>query len=473
MKCLIRTVPLFFLSTLSFAHGGGLDERGGHYNKTNNTYHCHAESCEDELGVDKGGDSNCNYPNSLQIVVVNIGQGDAILIATPSKILLADSGETSWSSDTDSLKSEETIKSNFGQNCKTIDYYINSHLHLDHLGYIQAKYDENKRLLNSSGGILKDGESLKNPDYKGGIATLVENKGFTVKKALFRDYLSHNPNRKPENDGSKTYWNWRAYLQSTEGKNSLHPETAILGDTQVQLGLVGDKKVKLNIIQVDGATLNNPTGCDAEKYFGHRDNTVRGDTTHREFSASENDLSVAFVLSLGEFDMFIGGDTSGKNDKSRNYSYHDTETCLIEDPKINQMYGKKIDILKVNHHGSDHSTNQKFLDGFSPKVSIVTTGDYNLHDHIKQSVLKRLLELSEKNKGAVYLSEAGIEDNNWSKFCLESSEVCAIIGDGEKLSLREKNELKDSDINIYVKADGSEYSIIAEGEESFRNYKSK
>jgi hypothetical protein len=73
----------------------------------------------------------------------------------------------------------------------------------------------------------------------------------------------------------------------------------------------------------------------------------------------------------------------------------------------------------------------------------------------------------------VYLSEVGIEDNNWSKFCLESAEVCAIIGDGEKLSVKEKNGLNDSDFNIYVKADGAEYSIIAEGEDSFRSYKSK
>jgi len=30
---------------LAFAHGGALDDQGGHFNRKNNTYHCHKEPC--------------------------------------------------------------------------------------------------------------------------------------------------------------------------------------------------------------------------------------------------------------------------------------------------------------------------------------------------------------------------------------------------------------------------------------------
>jgi hypothetical protein len=28
-------------ATAAFAHGGGLDRNGGHYDRSNGTYHCH------------------------------------------------------------------------------------------------------------------------------------------------------------------------------------------------------------------------------------------------------------------------------------------------------------------------------------------------------------------------------------------------------------------------------------------------
>lgn len=36
---------LLLLPSLAFAHGGGLDKQGGHFNRKTNTYECHKEPC--------------------------------------------------------------------------------------------------------------------------------------------------------------------------------------------------------------------------------------------------------------------------------------------------------------------------------------------------------------------------------------------------------------------------------------------
>jgi Protein of unknown function (DUF1524) len=36
---------IFFFPIVSFAHPGGLDEQGGHFDRKTNTYHCHEEPC--------------------------------------------------------------------------------------------------------------------------------------------------------------------------------------------------------------------------------------------------------------------------------------------------------------------------------------------------------------------------------------------------------------------------------------------
>ena len=43
MKKLILTVA--FIPTLTFGHGGGLDENGGHIDRSTGEYHCHQADC--------------------------------------------------------------------------------------------------------------------------------------------------------------------------------------------------------------------------------------------------------------------------------------------------------------------------------------------------------------------------------------------------------------------------------------------
>ncbi len=51
-----------FAQTPAFAHPGGLDGRGGHYNRKTGEYHCHRSSCETAVqGKDRRQICNGGY----------------------------------------------------------------------------------------------------------------------------------------------------------------------------------------------------------------------------------------------------------------------------------------------------------------------------------------------------------------------------------------------------------------------------
>ncbi|HEY3474152.1 MAG TPA: MBL fold metallo-hydrolase, partial [Anaerolineales bacterium] len=99
---------------------------------------------------------------NLEIHHINIGQGDATLIVGPTgKSLLFDAGESYWNSTADAQVVGPYIESVLG--CKSLDYVVISHFHVDHIGYIGY----------------------------GGLWNLVETQGFTVGTTLLRNYNTH------------------------------------------------------------------------------------------------------------------------------------------------------------------------------------------------------------------------------------------------------------------------------------------
>lgn len=54
---------------------------------------------------------------------------------------------------------------------------------------------------------------------------------------------------------------------------------------------------------------------------------------------------------------------------------------------INKYNLNKIDFLKVGHHGSDTSSNIKFINTIKPKYSLISVGENNNYGHPKKSVL--------------------------------------------------------------------------------------
>jgi len=276
---------------------------------------------------------------NLEIHHINIGQGDAALIVGPTgKSLLFDAGETYWNSSIDAQIVGPYVETVLG--CKELDYVVISHFHVDHIGYVGY----------------------------GGLWHLVELQGFTVGQTLLRDYNTYLGTT------SGTFDNWKLYLEG-EGQAKLNPITAVEGTSQVDLA----GGVLFDIVTVDGNGTMRPGNFSADPV-----------------PPSENDYSIGAVLSYGLFDEWLGGDLDGEYIASEfSYVYHDIELSVAAEVG-------DIDVLKVNHHGSDHSNNVTFVNQLDPEVSIISVGEDNTYGHPRQPVMDLLLATSD-----VYLTERG------------------------------------------------------------------
>jgi beta-lactamase superfamily II metal-dependent hydrolase len=295
------------------------------------------------LAIDTCGTGSWTTGN-LEVHHINIGQGDATLIVGPTgKSLLFDAGESYWNSNADAHVIGPYIESVLG--CKSLDYAVISHFHVDHIGYVGY----------------------------GGLWHLVETQGFTIGTTLVRDYNTYL------GDTSSTFTNWKAYLEGV-GQTTLHPRLAIEGTGQVNLGT----GVTFDIVAVNG------NGA-----------IIAGNFSGNPNPPSENDYSIGALLSFGNFDEWIGGDLDGQYETSDwGYTYHDIELSVA--PEVGD-----VDIYKVNHHSSLHSSSVTWLNQLDPEVSIVTVGNGNSYGHPTQNIMDRLLATS-----VVYMTERGNPDTD-------------------------------------------------------------
>lgn len=121
----------------------------------------------------------------------------------------------------------------------------------------------------------------------------------------------------------------------------------------------------------------------------------------------ENATSLSLVLNYGTFDYFIGGDlTGGGRSGSRRTTDLETPTAQIV---------SKVDVLRVNHHGSETSSNAAFLEMLDPKVAIISVGNGGSNKsrfhHPRRSVLDRLHDIASTGSlEKVYLTNRGETD---------------------------------------------------------------
>jgi beta-lactamase superfamily II metal-dependent hydrolase len=147
-----------------------------------------------------------------------------------------------------------------------------------------------------------------------------------------------------------------------------HRKTAALGDV-LTLDKNSANPVMITVIAVDGQS---------------RHGTVQ--------TSNENDLSLAALVSFGSFKEEIGGDLSGDNTQM----YQDVETPVAPDVG-------RINVYKVHHHCSSHSTNDTWLTDTQPEIGIISTGDGNDYGHPTSDCLERLHTHNVK----AYWTEAG------------------------------------------------------------------
>ena len=118
----------------------------------------------------------------------------------------------------------------------------------------------------------------------------------------------------------------------------------------------------------------------------------------------ENAGSLAFVLSVGSFDYFIGGDLGGGG-AGGGHLVVDLETPL------SRVLGS-VEVLRLSHHGSATSSNQAFLAALAPQVAVISVGDADSrarqYRHPRRAVLARLATLAQDDiLKRVFLTNGG------------------------------------------------------------------
>lgn len=95
-------------------------------------------------------------------------------------------------------------------------------------------------------------------------------------------------------------------------------------------------------------------------------------------SQEENSRSIALRLDYGLFSMWLGGDLTGGA----------SSTADVETPA--SLACGDIDVYKLNHHGSNTSSNLNLVTNLSPELAVVSCGAGNTYGHPTTTVVNRL-----------------------------------------------------------------------------------
>lgn len=134
--------------------------------------------------------------------------------------------------------------------------------------------------------------------------------------------------------------------------------------------MVGDRRTTVNagkVITLDENS-SNPVTI-----------TIAGVNGNEIETDNENDLSVLAIVNFGKFRASFGGDLSGESTRS----YKDIESSVA--PTVG-----RIDVYKVHHHCSSHSTNMNWLNATKPTIGIISVGNVNRYGHPAEDCLTRL-----------------------------------------------------------------------------------
>lgn len=115
-----------------------------------------------------------------------------------------------------------------------------------------------------------------------------------------------------------------------------------------------------------------------------------------------NDFSLVFLFSWLDFDVLFTGDVSSRT------------LNLLTDTINNKLIQKKIEVLKIPHHGSKNGLTKKFLQLADPQLCVISVGKKNTYGHPSNQVInmlkalkKRYLRTDERGDIVVEVDERG------------------------------------------------------------------
>jgi len=328
----------------------------------------------------------------LKIVFFNVGQADAILLLAPNgDCCLIDSGKTKSHGDSiaDYLSSQQV---NGVADLQRLDLLYTTHYDLDHIGGLPQ--------------IVARGIQIRR----------AYDQGLSFQRHNAPRYLAYTKAVGDANDN----------LQEDEDEDN-YVRTRIRYGRSEPIGL--NDEIQILCVSARGDTKGNEHDLPLDPAAGEID---------------ENPGSIALLVRLGEFELYTAGDQTSEDWKNE----PPVEESLIAAGAL--PGGNDIDLLKVNHHGSDTSTSKELAKQMAPEVAVISSR-WSAKDELpKKTSLKQLQEnrcyvlmtgdcldpQTEDYAGSVHKEDDDFVADNRAVFNSQGSIVVLVAGDGSRYTVR-------------------------------------
>jgi competence protein ComEC len=268
----------------------------------------------------------------LRVHVLDVGQGDAILIVGPEKVVLIDAG--------DEKNGKKVVEALRLKGIQQIDYFIATHAHPDHIGGAPDVFAAFK-----VGTVLHNDFPPPEVVAANEAATAAQSKD---KKQSKKQPAPKRQGKVVELPPVKAYNGFKSAVEQA-GAQFIKAEPE---QQPIELG----GGARLTIL----API--PPLFTKEKIAASR----RGNES--------NANSIVMRLEYGDFSMLLPGDAEEQ-----------TEERLVQKETT-----LAATVLKVAHHGSKYASSEGFLRRVQPKAAIISMAEFNRYGHPNQDVLNRL-----------------------------------------------------------------------------------
>ena len=361
---------------------------------------------------------------TLEIHHIDVEQGDATLVIGPNgTTILIDAGPNSYYSSADG--GEIVFEYLEALGLAGLDMAVATHADADHTGgYAYGYYATSAHSV-----ILADRESGAVKSRPGATAVDEDTDGWTDFIGddgcgadaidvpdpeeiawggldIFMPWLAFDNGEETWQAYCGLTKTFRRYVQTVESAGiretiptyqalmDLYNNPIDLGDGATARFVCGSGWVAGNPVQVDGAD-----GAD-----------------------DENARSLGLYIEYGMFDYLVAGDLTGNEGPDMEQALRDLLVTIDDSPA-----GDPVDVLRLNHHGSNTSSEQSFLDDLKPEVAVISVGDSSAYGFPAQEVLDRLSQNYGDPLACVYSTETGEETRDWHGMCREANYAAGVL----------------------------------------------
>ena len=266
---------------------------------------------------------------SVELIVCDVGQGDAILLQQGQFQLLIDTGP------------DEAVLSCLNRHLpfldKKIDVLVLTHYDDDHIGGF-ASLTESYRISTIFAPLTDDKQSELFLELNRVFFDLIE-QGTQLKQPILGQQIAYQDFSLDQSEPQLLLTFLTPANLEYEFLQNMHFFQADARLPETRLSAVGEENL-VNFSKIE----------------------------------STNDRSIALLLEYGQLEVFLSGDLEEIG-----------ELSIVNSGLIDQ-----VDILKVAHHGSKTSSSELFLSQLRPEIALISVGKNNQFHHPSPEVLANL-----------------------------------------------------------------------------------